>query len=196
MRKKSHISLALYIADSMDVMELKKHKTAFCIGSILPDCKLSFLTTRHEIGGTFNMVKEEIKKLTVDCDVASINPRAYVIRLGQIIHYLADYFTYPHNTVYDGSLKDHCIYEEHLKISLREYIRSGEAARCREEAVKFDTIDALFDFISDMHSSYIEFKKTVEEDCRYIVSLCHRVAEAIIHLLQIQKETVFNPVTV
>lgn len=180
----------------MDVMELKKHKTAFCIGSILPDCKLSFLTTRHEIGGTFNMVKEEIKKLTVDCDVASINPRAYVIRLGQIIHYLADYFTYPHNTVYDGSLKDHCIYEEHLKISLREYIRSGEAARCREEAVKFDTIDALFDFISDMHSSYIEFKKTVEEDCRYIVSLCHRVAEAIIHLLQIQKETVFNPVTV
>lgn len=196
MRKKSHISLAVYIADSLDVMELNRHKKAFCIGSILPDCKPSFLTTRHEICGTFSLVKEEIRKLTVDCDVTSLNPRSYVMRLGQVIHYLADYFTYPHNKVYEGSLKDHCIYEEHLKISLREYIRSGEAARDREEAEKFNTIDSLFDFVSDMHNEYLKVKRTVEEDCRYIVSLCHRVVEGILHLLNIRKEMVFNPVVV
>ena len=43
MRKKSHISLARYIVANTKDEELKKHKLSFYIGSILPDCKPSFV---------------------------------------------------------------------------------------------------------------------------------------------------------
>ena len=42
MRKKSHISLARYIVNSLDDKELKKHRFSFYIGSVLPDIKPSF----------------------------------------------------------------------------------------------------------------------------------------------------------
>ena len=52
MRKKSHISLARYIVNSLDDKELKKHRFSFYIGSVLPDIKPSFIYKRHEINGT------------------------------------------------------------------------------------------------------------------------------------------------
>ena len=49
MRKKSHILLAKYLADQMEVSEsLQSHRKAFCLGSILPDIRPSFLTKKHE----------------------------------------------------------------------------------------------------------------------------------------------------
>lgn len=57
MRKKSHISLARYIVNSLDDKELKKHRFSFYIGSVLPDIKPSFIYKRHEINGTFPYVK-------------------------------------------------------------------------------------------------------------------------------------------
>lgn len=186
MRKKSHISLAKYIVDSLNEQELKKHKKAFYLGSILPDCKPSFLTTKHEMQGTFFKVQKEIKRLSEGGNVQ--NMRAYFRDLGQVIHYVADYFTFPHNPHYPGTLKDHCVYEERLKKSLREYIESGEAARNRAKARALDTPEAICEFIRNAHDAYMKLKTNVEEDCRMIVALCHQVVEAIIQLFQKQRD--------
>ena len=43
--------LARYIVANTKDEELKKHKLSFYIGSILPDCKPSFVYKRHEISG-------------------------------------------------------------------------------------------------------------------------------------------------
>ena len=48
-------------------------------------------------------------------------------RVGEVVHYIADYFTFPHNEIYPGNLKDHCMYEKELKLYLREYLNSEEA---------------------------------------------------------------------
>jgi len=189
MTKKSHISLAKYIVDSLNEQELMKHKKAFYFGSILPDCKPSFLTTRHEIRGTFEKVEEEIKRLTTGENIQ--NMRAFFRDLGQVIHYIADYFTFPHNEHYQGNLKDHCVYEEKLKRSLREYISSGEALKNRAKAKALDTPEAICDFIKKAHESYMNLKSNVEEDCKTIVALCHQVVEAIIQLFQQQNRRYF-----
>jgi len=63
MRKKSHISLAKYLVDSMGVQDLQEHKKSFYIGSIIPDLKPSFLTKRHTIEDTFETLINEIKAL-------------------------------------------------------------------------------------------------------------------------------------
>lgn len=184
MRKKSHISLAMYLVNNVDTSELFKHRRSFYIGSILPDCKPSFLTTRHEFDGTFQMVKERILKLTTQADFVSGDSCSYMRDLGQIVHYVADYFTFPHNEIYDGSLKDHCVYEKMLKFSLREYIRSGEAERNKRQPACFDTPQALFAFIQKAHEEYLKMKHSVEEDCLYIVRICHQVVISILQLFQ------------
>jgi len=184
LRKKSHISLARYIVTSLDTQELTKHKKAFYLGSILPDCKPTFLTTKHEFSGTFDKVKEDIKKLTVASEMNISNHRAYWRNVGQVIHYIADYFTFPHNSHYEGSLKDHCVYEEHLKLGLREYIRSGDAKRNIGKFIKFETLDALFQFIKEAHEDYLKFKRSVQEDCKYIVNLTHQVVQSIVYLFE------------
>lgn len=186
MRKKSHISLAKYIVESLDEQELSKHKKAFYLGSILPDCKPSFLTKKHEMQGTFVMVQEEIWRLARGEDVS--NMRVYFRDLGQVAHYLADYFTFPHNPNYPGTLKDHCIYEKHLKKSLREYIESGEAAKNRELARKLETPEAICEFIRNAHDTYLSLRSTIEKDCHIIVALCHQVVEAIIQLFRRQAD--------
>lgn len=190
MRKKSHISLARYIVGDIHTSELFAHRKAFYLGSILPDCKPSFLTTKHEFDGTFEMVQDRIIKLTEDTRQLQENARAYMRQLGEVVHYIADYFTFPHNKTYDGNLKDHCVYEEDLKIGLRRYIRTGQAAIDKEEVRQFDTAEALFDFIKKAHQEYLSVKRNVEEDCMYIVRICHQVVQAVLQLLNIKLETV------
>jgi hypothetical protein len=186
MRKKSHISLAMYIVDSLAEQELSKHKRAFYLGSILPDCKPSFITTKHAYDGTFLMVQEEIKRLAEATDIC--NRRTFYKDLGQIIHYIADYFTFPHNKHYEGNLKDHCIYEEKLKKSLREYIHSGAAIRDVKTDNEMDTAQDICNFIQKAHGIYVNIKTDVEKDCQMIVSLCQQVAKAIMHLFHIRCE--------
>ena len=79
MRKKSHISLARYIAQDMQVPVMTHHRKAFYLGSILPDCKPSFLTQRHEFTGTFDMVKERICVLSADSGLLLDNGRAFIL---------------------------------------------------------------------------------------------------------------------
>ena len=183
MRKKSHISLAKFLVENMQTPSMHKHWKAFYLGSILPDCKPSFLTQRHEFEGTFEMVREQIYALSTDADLICTNTRAYMRQLGEVVHYLADYFTFPHNESYDGNLKDHCSYENDLKFRLREYVASREAARERLRACRLETAEEIARFIQEAHAEYVSRKRSVEEDCEYIVRICYQVTRAILELL-------------
>ena len=147
MRKKSHISLARYIAQDMQVPAMIHHRKAFYLGSILPDCKPSFLTRRHEFHGTFDMVKERICVLSADSGLLLDNGRVFMRRLGEIIHYIADYFTY--------------------------------------DAKRFETAEAVCSFIQRAHEDYLQMKHGVQEDCEYIVRICHQVVQAILNLVNL-----------
>ncbi|TGY96529.1 hypothetical protein E5329_09115 [Petralouisia muris] len=188
MRKKSHISLAKYIVDSLEEQELQKHKKAFYLGSILPDCKPSFITVKHEMEGTFPKVQRELEELVQRQRNSQINMRVFYRNLGEVIHYIADYFTFPHNPHYPGNLKDHCIYEEQLKRGLKEYIASGEAERnsqwIRFSVTNLNSTTDICNFIRKAHETYVKLKNSVEDDCRHIVTLCHQVVVAVIRLIK------------
>ena len=97
MRKKSHILLGRYLADQMsEVYSLQQHRKAFCLGNIMPDLKPSFLTTRHEFFGTFDHLQNKMRAL-VEKNPEEENARVYWRRFGEVMHYMADYFTCPHN---------------------------------------------------------------------------------------------------
>ena len=189
MRKKSHISLARYLVQNLDDRNLKKHKLAFYLGSILPDCKPSFVYKKHEITGTFEDVKREIKKLSSDHEKKYKKQKSkYYRNLGQVTHYLADYFTFPHNKIYPGNLKDHCVYEEELKKRLRNYLKSPEVNNDRKVIAEPKTPEALIEFIQKSHEDYLRRKNCVEDDIHSIVALNHQAVESITEFFYQAKE--------
>ena len=194
MRKKSHISLAKHIVNISDIQNFDKHKKAFYVGSILPDCKPSFLTKRHEITGTFDLVEHRIEKLTKGYKDMEDLSTLYFTRLGEVMHYIADYFTFPHNKEYPGSMKEHCIYEGELKHKLRQYIRNlnerdmnrWKASIQLEDLSRFQSVADICEFLKEEHHRYIRRGlHSVEEDCKYIVGVCSKAALAILHVCKL-----------
>lgn len=189
MRKKSHISLAWYLMNSEGMELLGSHKGSFYIGSILPDCVPSFLVRKHTFEDSFDILKKEFSKLISHFDSKKVADCYFCRHLGVIVHYIADYFTFPHNANYPGKLKDHCIYEEELKHAIRSYVHSPEAIKKRLGGTVYSS-DAILKFVQRMHEIYTRMQSVVKRDCEYIVELCHTVVDAILLLFEEQtKET-------
>lgn len=185
MKKKSHISLASYLMNNMHNEDLIKHRKAFWIGSILPDCVPSFLTKRHTIEETFELLKKEIAKITKNYDPTLGITRYYCRHLGIITHYIADYFTYPHNSIFTGSMKEHIQYEFKLMDMFKEFLNSNETKDMRIHNNFFYTVDDICDFIKNMHQEYLKAIKKIKTDCMYILELCYHVVKTILQILEI-----------
>ena len=189
MRKKSHISLARYMVNSLDDEGLKKHRLSFYIGSILPDIKPSFVYKKHEITGTFPSIRKHIKRLSEGDKAVKKRGVKYYMDLGQISHYLADYFTFPHNKIYPGNLKDHCSYEEKLKRDLRSCLKSGKAESMifsrdsKKQKQPFHNAEALCEYIEHAHEDYLARKHDVETDIRHILSVNKSALSGMIDVL-------------
>ena len=159
MRKKSHISLAKHIVQISDIKNFDEHKKAFYIGSILPDCKPSFLTKRHEITGTFGLVEKGMYKLTQGYHRMDELSTMYFTKLGEVMHYIEDYFTFPHNKEYPGTMKQHCVYEGQLKHKLREYIGNLNERDMKrwwsglqlDDLNRFTSVADICDFLKEEH---------------------------------------------
>ncbi|MDI9488420.1 MAG: zinc dependent phospholipase C family protein [Bacillota bacterium] len=188
MRKKSHISLAKFLVNNMKEHKVIKYKKAFYLGSILPDLKPSFLTKRHTFEETFDILINEIKSITINYDVSKGVSRYFARHLGVITHYLADYFTLPHNSTYTGTITDHVYYEKELKYQLREYIEIEDIHSKAIQGQVLNTFDEIIQFITKTHKEYLEALKTVKEDIRYIIELCSKVVNAIIILFDMTLE--------
>lgn len=189
MRKKAHISLAKYLMGSVGVEELSRHSRSFIFGSILPDCVPSFLTRKHNIEETFEILREELHKITDEYNMKKGMGMYYCRHLGIITHYIADYFTFPHNGIFDGNLKEHCSYEKEQKFSIRAYLTSGEARLTREKNGTFANVSEICDFIKKMHQEYLAaVSHAVRLDCEYIVELTHRVVDALLQIFEKMQE--------
>ena len=177
MRKKSHILLGRYLADQMsEVYSLQQHRKAFCLGNIMPDLKPSFLTTRHEFFGTFDHLQNKMRAL-VEKNPEEENARVYWRRFGEVMHYMADYFTFPHNKTYKGNLAAHNSYEAELKNRLRECILSGAADSQLEEAKQFESFEELVEYIRERHAYYLESPRCIADDI-ISVSVMHIIWKA------------------
>ncbi len=169
--------------EDIRIQELLKHKKAFYLGSILPDCKPSFLTTKHEFNGTFEMLQKRIEALAENTNSSYDRAGAFMRNLGEVIHYIADYFTYPHNCNYEGTLKDHCFYEKELKFRLRSYITKERAMENKRSVISFSDTGELLEYIKQRHKDYSTRESNIQEDCEYIVSICYQVVQTVLQLV-------------
>ena len=188
MRKKSHILLARYLADQLTVDEsLQSHRKAFCLGSILPDIRPSFVVKKHEYFSTFGEIQEKMLQL-VEHGPLEGKERVYWRNFGEVLHYVADYFTFPHNRTYTGSLYEHSQYEKILKQRLKICIKSGSAGAYVFRDVYFKNLEELTEFIQVSHTSYLRKKRNITEDIQYILMVCYQVIQGIVQLCTRRQE--------
>lgn len=188
MRKKSHILLARYLADQLTVDEsLQSHRKAFCLGSILPDIRPSFVVKKHEYFSTFGEIQEKMLQL-VEHGPLEGKERVYWRNFGEVLHYVADYFTFPHNRTYTGSLYEHSQYEKILKQRLKICIKSGAAGAYVFRDVYFKNLEELTEFIQVSHTSYLRKKRNITEDIQYILMVCYQVIQGIVQLCTRRQE--------
>lgn len=185
MKKKSHLSLARYLIDSIQVEELQRYRKSFLFGSILPDCTPSFITKRHTITGTFEILKEEILTITKNYDYSQGISSEFCRRLGVVTHYIADYFTFPHNSIFNGTIKEHINYEFKLMDYFKEYLSSGKADIFLLNGNNFNSIENIFNYIKQKHAEYINVINEISNDCQYIVQLCINVVKSILQMVEI-----------
>ena len=180
-RKKSHILLARYLADQMPANEsLQSHRKAFCLGNILPDIQPSFVTKRHEYFGTFDEVQGKIRRLVQSG--AGYNDRVFWRRSGEVMHYIADYFTFPHNKTFDGTYYQHNTYEKHLKTELKAFVLEGKADVYTEKEIHFETLNQLLQYIKEHHRRYLNCKRNIDDDIHYILTVCYQVFQGLFQL--------------
>lgn len=193
MRKKSHILLGWYLAEKVDSRDLRFHKKAFCYGNVLPDLKPSFVTVRHEYQVNFEMISEKIKRLSEDFKLLEPYTSSYWSQVGEIIHYVADYFTFPHNEHFTGSLVEHTCYEGDLKNRLKECILSGEASRYTQSERAFDSAEDVIAFIKYTHDCYMQKERCVEEDIGFIIEACYQVTLGVVRVMEMVRAEKYMP---
>ena len=99
------------------------------------------------------------------------------IRMGMILHYIADYFTMPHNSHYEGGFKEHCVYEGAQLKCMRNYVKD---VRSEEINVKLPDplkdVKQVVEYIKEKHKEYVELHQGVKDDCEFSLEACLCVA--------------------
>ena len=172
MRKISHIDLGNFLLEQRHI-SLKKR--SFILGNILPDCLPSFIYVRHNIESTLpKVIKliEELKNLKTSC-------YKFWIKLGCVMHYIADYFTYPHTKMFQGGFFLHNKYEKKLKDNFKRLINFKNY-----KTICFQSTDEIVNFIKREQKLYFKEKEiqkeNIELDVKYISFVCNTIFSNII----------------
>lgn len=189
MRKKSHISLANHMLSEFKDDRLMAHSHMFQLGSLLPDLVPSFLTKKHRMDTTFDILEKKLRKVVDDYHGEEELSMFRCKDLGVVSHYIADYFTLPHNKKFTGNLKDHVSYEEVLKHSMRRYVSQKNVENQPLIRMTMNSVDDICNFIKNCHMEYIRMTENGQDiDCRHSVEVCRQVLEAVMALLHEQRQ--------
>ena len=188
MRKKSHILLASFIADNLQAngaeeLNLQQHRAAFILGSLLPDCKPSFLVTKHSYDVKSGDIERSIRRLTDGYEGENMPDGNYWKNLGEVIHYVADFFTSPHNSNYSGSMAEHCTFEGELKRTLKTMVNAGVINGYCFKDVHFESSAQLIYFLRGTHEEFMTEQRGVDDDIAYIACVTYLVTQGTIELV-------------
>ena len=167
MNKKCHWSLASYL---MGDGSWRLRGLALKVGSIMPDILLHTYWTGHKYDTTAQTVEANLAELKRIGSWTMYN----CFRLGYNLHFLEDYFTYPHNNHFEGGFVAHCWYEHRLSKAMGAYLR------CKRSASPIPAAGgAVNAVLNHQHSAYMNAQPSPEVDVAYIVSAAEAVAAEV-----------------
>lgn len=171
MKTIDHKLLANELIEEFMPKATRLSKKAFYLGCIEPDynplsylrgsLKAKWLRGHHHDNSKWHI--DSLSKALERAKEHSKNPgKRYYFRLGKLIHYMTDAFTFSHNSVFPGDLSEHRQYEMKLHFSLptNEFIKSY----CENMQLRFKELTDWH----KLHNAYLKHKMDVENDLKYI----------------------------
>ena len=122
MNMRSHLALAVYLSERLDLRSF-----AFIFGNVQPDLAVySYLkgstSGRKAHGHDYRNMLPRIVSVLSKLEQGKGEGIVHSYRLGKLMHYIADSFTFPHNEIFRGSLRAHIHYEDDLEIVLLNHL--------------------------------------------------------------------------
>lgn len=138
-------------------------------GSILPDILLHTYVKGH----TWSERSDEIfQVIRARQGMEKQNP-AFFLRYGCALHYIEDFFTWAHNLNFDGTLKEHTLYELQL---YRELVGHKDEVLSNDNGVEMDA-EQLISQLEALHEEYMKKTPDVKNDRYYITKAAGMAAD-------------------
>ena len=131
---------------------------------------------------TFDILEKKLRKVVDEYHGEEELSMFRCKDLGVVSHYIADYFTFPHNKLYTGNFFAHNKYEKGLKEQLEDMISSGKAQKYAERDIEFESFEQLILYLRERHACYLRRRRNISEDIQYILTVCYQVIQGIFHL--------------
>ncbi|MGN0169039.1 MAG: zinc dependent phospholipase C family protein [Acetatifactor sp.] len=171
MKLKSHFYLGACLLRQGALYASTADRAAFLAGCVEPDLNAvtylkGSLHGQKLRGHNFPNLLPRIQKLIFHLEYSGAKTPVYFYRLGKLTHYLADAFTWPHNTAFRGTLRDHILYEERME----NYFLASAPEKIRQAEI-IENDRSLFLAILEQHSAYLNAPNGIQTDIDYITRI-------------------------
>lgn len=193
----SHIRVANLLLDYVEqTCGVTFDQSGFVYGNLKPDLTGTYLTKRHNPSIMMDEVMEKIRAFTGKYMIGPVNGRELSVDLGEICHYITDFFTYPHNDdIYDRSLFAHYVYEKRVALVIRRRMTESRFEQWVSPIIPPMSVDALINRIGTMHHTYRApgRRHGINDD---LINICRATALVVLSIINIVYERVEVPAAV
>lgn len=187
----SHIRVANLLMDYVEqTCGVTFDPGGFVYGNLKPDLTGTYLTKRHNPSIMMDEVMDKIRAFAEKYTIAPTNGRELSVDLGEICHYMTDFFTYPHNDdIYTHNLFAHYVYEKRVAFVIRRRMTEAKFEQWVNPIIPPTSVDALLNRITDMHDAYRAAGRHhgIDDD---LVHICRATATVVLSIISIVYEQV------
>ncbi len=168
MKTETHYLYAKFLGERF---QSTKQKELFLFGCVEPDYNMfsyfKGFSIRPFFGHNWDNCKSYINRETELLIHNKLTANNDYFKLGKLVHYICDAFTYTHNCAFIGNLYEHYSYEQLLHKVFLQFINGSNK-------IAYPTTDK-FRRINDFHKDYVGFPFSAERDVQYITSVVNWV---------------------
>lgn len=181
MKSSSHFAMAYLISAALEKRGVFLDRKAFVCGSIAPDYLPSLFCAPHFAKACFRGIRSVSSKLAEvpmpeDGKISAASSKAF----GIMCHYICDYFCFPHNREFSGTLKEHSAFEVQLDSFLRENCLKLLDVEARKDIDVPRSLRGVLDRIERMKREYNEKGYTFENDLCFSFNACVAAILAVV----------------
>lgn len=193
----SHIRVAHLLMDYVEqTCGVTFDSSGFVYGNLKPDLTGTYLTKRHNPSIMMDEVMDKIRAFTEKYTIGPVNGRELSVDLGEICHYITDFFTYPHNDdIYERNLLAHYLYEKRVALVIRRRMTETRFEQWASPIIPPVSVDGLITRIGSMHDAYRAPGRHhgINDD---LVHICRATAMVVLSIISIVYEQVEVPASV
>lgn len=166
METKDHLYLAKLITGAANFGG-KLKKSAFEYGCISPDVNPLTYVKGHTYASTASYVRNTLNRLH-----GRLKSPVDYFDLGRAVHFIGDYFTFPHTPRFQGSLSEHISYEN----CLHRHIITDSNEITTESRLDLSNAKKCIELLESVHEKYSKTRSSIANDWNYIRFMCSSIS--------------------